>query len=178
MTSNLPSEQKTNWTSNEYVMPIDTNSWGTAINKLSEAIPIYAGNGNFYKVTSFSSNNIILAPVTFTDDTQNQTPDSYVDGMSVWFLSTANNTGSVQVNVNGLGLKTIYNINNTTLTSKNIKSGYFVHLIYNQTNDRFYLVSADVLPELVGHNGQFLSTNGSTVFWDEVPSPIEVSYEI
>lgn len=177
MASNLPEEQKTNWASNEFVMPVDTNNWGTAINKLAKAIPIYASNGNFYKVTSFSSNKFVLETVTFTDTTQNQTPDSYVDGMNVWFLATANNTGSTQVNVNGLGLKTIYKINNTTLSSKSIKSGYFVHLIYSKTNDRFYLVSADVLPELTGHSGQFLSTDGSTVFWGDVPSPIEVSYE-
>lgn len=175
--SNLPATQKTNWTSSEYVMPIDTNGWGTAINKLAEIIPTYASNGSFYTVTSSSANAIVLAPVIFTDNTQNQTPNSYINGMNVWFLANANNTGSTTVNVNGLGVRTIYNINNTVLKAKDIKSGYFVHLIYNSTNNRFYLVSADVLPELTGHSGQFLSNNGSTVFWDDIPSPIEISYE-
>lgn len=177
MASNLPAEQKTNWVSNEYVMPVDTNGWGEAFNLLTKAIPIYAGNGNFYTVSSFSSNVINLSPITFSNNTENQTPDSYINGMSVWFLATFNNTTSTSVNVDGLGTVPIYQINNTVLTANKIKSGYFIHLIYNAQNNRFYLVSADVLPEMVGHADQFLSTNGTIPFWSDVPSPVEIVYE-
>lgn len=166
--SNLPNEQKTNWTSSEYVMPDDVNEWGGAINQLSQSMPIYASTGNFYKTSSSSTANTIkLEPMTFVgqDTTQNETVLSYLDGMSVWFLATATNSSSVTVNVNNLGVKSVYNINNTQLAPGKIKSGYFIHLLYNKLNDRFYLTNVEGLPEFTNHAGKFLTNDGSSPYW-------------
>lgn len=142
MASNLPPTQKENWAPNEVVKPEHTNSWGSAINKLTTAMPLYASNGNYYEVQSFSDNIINLVPITYDDGTQNQVIQSYVDGMHVNFKSTFNNTEQCLVNIDNLGAKQIKTLTNENLIANSISSGYFVELIYNKENDIFYLLES------------------------------------
>lgn len=142
MASNLPPTQKEDWTPNEVVKPEHTNSWGSAINKLTTAMPLYASNGNYYEVQSFSDNIINLVPITYDDGTQNQVIQSYVDGMHVNFKSTFNNTEQCLVNIDNLGAKQIKTLTNENLIANSISSGYFVELIYNKENDIFYLLES------------------------------------
>lgn len=142
MASNLPPTQKENWAPNEVVKPEHTNSWGSAINKLTTAMPLYASNGNYYEVQSFSDNIINLVPITYDDGTQNQVIQSYVDGMHVNFKSTFNNTEQCLVNIDNLGAKQIKTLTNQNLIANSISSGYFVELIYNKENDIFYLLES------------------------------------
>ena len=136
MPSNLPEEQKENWTENEIVMPDNTNSWGRAINTLSKAVPLYSACGNVYTAT-YTNNVYNLTPLSFTDNTSNVTVDSYVDGMSVIFQCPTNNLANCSVNVNSLGVKTIKTIDNVNLPAGKLNSGVFVELKYDKTNDCF-----------------------------------------
>lgn len=139
MASNLPSTQKEDWSLNDKVLPEHTNSWGSAINKLTKAIPIYASNGNYYKVQSFSNNIITLSPVTDEDDSTNETVDSYVDGMQVIFQSTFDTAEDCSVNINNLGTKQIKTVKNKPISTGDITLGNFVQLIYSKNADVFYL---------------------------------------
>ena len=140
MASNLPSTQKEDWVLNDIVLPEHTNSWGSAINKLAKAIPVYASNGDYYKVESFSNNIITLSPVTDKDGLTNETVNSYIDGMQVIFQSTFNTSGNCSVNIDGLGVKQIKTIKNKPISTGDITLGNFVQLIYNKNADVFYLV--------------------------------------
>lgn len=139
-TSNLPEDIKQNWVNNEIVMPQDVNKWSENINILKKLLPIYATSGNMYEVQSFSDNTFNLQPVIFSDDTQNDTPDSYINGMGVIFMCNHNIENSCKVNINSLGVKEIRKIDNTLITSSDIKLNSFVWLIYNEQQSCFFLV--------------------------------------
>ena len=143
MTSNLPQTQKTDWVGNDVVKPVDTNSWGEAINTLSKAVPIYASNGDFYTVQSYENNIITLMPLTYLDGTENETLLTYLDGMNIIFKATFTNTGECSVTVNELGIKQIKNIDNTLLKSDTITQGNYINLRYDKLQDCFYLIRSN-----------------------------------
>ena len=141
MASNLPNEQKTNWVSNQIVMPADTNAWGEAINTLSKAVPLYSACGNFYTAT-YTNNVYNLTPLSFTDTTSNVTVDSYVDGMTIQFQCPTNNLANCSVNVNSLGTKIIKDFDNTNLPANRLKQGILISMTYDKTNNCFKLSSS------------------------------------
>lgn len=182
MASNLPPTQKENWAPNEVVKPEHTNSWGSAINKLTTAMPLYASNGNYYEVQSFSDNIINLVPITYDDGTQNQVIQSYVDGMHVNFKSTFNNTEQCLVNIDNLGAKQIKTLTNENLIANSISSGYFVELIYNKENDIFYLLESkpantDLSNLTTAGEKHFLNMSQITNCLLEVPQRIKYTLE-
>lgn len=140
MSNNLVADQKTNWVDNDTVRPIHMNNIGEGINNLANLMPVYASNGSFYENTSYSSNTYVLAPVTFSDDSQNVAPTSYFNGMEVVFKSSTSNTGDCYVNVNSLGAKQIKTLKNQTLTAGSIPQGWLVTLRYDSTQDCFYIL--------------------------------------
>ena len=162
MTSNLPQTQKTDWVSNDVVKPVDTNSWGEAINTLSKAVPIYASNGDFYTVQSYENNIITLMPLTYLDGTENETLLTYLDGMNIIFKATFTNTGECSVTVNELGIKQIKNIDNTLLKSDTITQGNYINLRYDKLQDCFYLIRSNS-----GGSGLELCDIGMALYVDE-----------
>lgn len=164
MASNLPSTQKEDWSLNDTVLPEHTNSWGSSINKLTKAIPIYASNGNYYKVQSFSNNIITLSPIADEDDSTNETVDSYVDGMQVIFQSTFDTTEDCSVNINNLGAKQIKTIKNKPISKGDITLGNFVQLIYSKNADVFYLVGPS---QNGGGSGLEICDIGMSLYVDE-----------
>lgn len=143
MVSNLPEEQKQNWVNNEIVMPEHTNSWGRSINKLTNAIPLYSANGNFYNIQSFSNNVVNLSSIAYDDGSQNQTVDDYVDGMCVIFKANFSNTGHCYVNINNMGNRQIKSQNGSNLKLGDIVSGNFIQLRYDLSQDTFYIDTAN-----------------------------------
>ena len=140
MSNNLVADQKTNWVDNDTVRPIHMNNIGEGINNLANLMPVYASNGSFYENTSYSFNTYVLAPVTFSDDSQNVAPTNYFNGMEVVFKSSNSNTGDCYVNVNGLGAKQIKTLKNQALTAGSIPQGWLVTLRYDSTQDCFYIL--------------------------------------
>lgn len=136
MVSNLPDEQKTNWVSNEIVMPVDTNAWGESINKLTNAVPLYTACGDFYTAT-YSNNTYSLTPLSFSGGDTNQTVSQYVNGMRVVFICPADNLGASTVNVNSLGNKSIKTITNVDVDAGKLKQGTFIELRYDSANNCF-----------------------------------------
>lgn len=142
MTSNLPDDLKVNWLDNEIVMPLDVNTWSSAINQIKKIIPSYASNGNFYTAT-FSNNVYSLTPIT-TDSKQNNTPTAYIDGMTVIFKCPTTNTNSCSVNVNGLGNKQIKNLNGSNIDSGGIIAGNYIELVYDVSQGYFRYTDSEL----------------------------------
>ena len=155
MSNNLAADQKTNWVDNDTVRPIHMNNIGEGINNLANLMPVYASNGSFYENTSYNSNTYVLAPVTFSDDSQNVAPTSYFNGMEVVFKSSTSNTGDCYVNVNSLGAKQIKTLKNQTLTAGSIPQGWLVTLRYDSTQDCFYILE----------NKGAVGRNVGDIFW-------------
>lgn len=133
---NLQSNLKDDWFKNNVVMPDDVNQWTQNINNLNDMIPVYASTGCFYSA-SFQDNVYNLTPLTFEDDSQNITLNSYEDGMVVEFKIPESNTGECSVNVNNLGNKFIKNLDNSTLTPETLCKGQYIKLRYNKEQGYF-----------------------------------------
>ncbi|XRD24046.1 hypothetical protein AABM34_16790 [Lysinibacillus fusiformis] len=58
-------------------------------------------------------------------------PPTYFDGMAIAFKNKVENTGSVTINVNGLGVKTIKKGNGRTLSNGNLKANIPYTIRYN-----------------------------------------------
>lgn len=84
------------------------------------AFMTYGGTANAITLTSVNT-----TPVT-----------SYIDGMKVRFLPTANNTGAATVNIDGLGAKAIVTVTGVALPADYIYERY-TDLTYNLANDYF-----------------------------------------
>lgn len=84
-------------------------------------------NGNFIRGTVGGTANALTV-------TQSPIPVSYDTGMRIGFTPSANNTASVTVNVNGLGVRTLQKFNGTALNnlvSGDLRSGVYYEAIYN-----------------------------------------------
>lgn len=66
--------------------------------------------------------------------TLNPAPSAYKDGMAITFKNNIQNTGSVTINVNGLGARAVLKSNGNALSSGNLKAGIPYTLRYNGTN--------------------------------------------
>lgn len=135
---NLQSDLKDNWVEREVVMPPDVNNWSQNINNLNKMMPVYASTGCFYTAT-FEENVYNLVPLSFEDNSQNVNPSSYLDGMVVEFKIPENNNGTCFINVNGLGQKSIKNIDNTDLVINQLNKDQYIKLRYNKTQDCFII---------------------------------------
>ena len=76
--------------------------------------------------------------------TDRQGPAVYTDGMQVSAVIANTNTGASTINVNSLGAKNIF-YKGVALTAGLLASGGTVVLIYDDANNRFDLLSSDVL---------------------------------
>ena len=191
MSSNIPDNLKDNWASNEIVMPVDTNSWASSINKLAKAVPLYAHTGNYYTAT-YSSNTYNLSPLTYPDSSNNVSISGYFDGMSVCFICPADNLADSSINVNSLGTKSIKTLENLNIPAGKLQIGCFVELKYDSNNNCFKFIqdlnkqdklysgtniktiegisllgsgNIDILPPQEGNEGKYLSTDGVVPVW-------------
>jgi hypothetical protein len=64
---------------------------------------------------------------------------TYTQGLQVWFVPTAANTGSATVNINSLGVKSITRTGTTALSPGDIQSGVVTGIVYDGT--QFQLVT-------------------------------------
>lgn len=147
MTSNLPEKFLANWTLSDVVMPLDVNKWESAMNTLNDAIRIYASTGSFYVIDSFdtssSSDLINLVPVSY-QSSNNQTLTEYRDGMEINFLcSVVGSSKYVDINVANLGVKQIKKVDSQTrITGNDLIQGFYFSLVYNSSQNCFYISSA------------------------------------
>lgn len=191
MSSNIPDNLKDNWVSNEIVMPVDTNSWASSINKLAKAVPLYAHTGNYYTAI-YSSNTYNLSPLTYPDSSNNVSISGYFDGMSVCFICPADNLADSSINVNSLGTKSIKTLENLNIPAGKLQMGCFVELKYDSNNNCFKFIqdlnkqdklysgtniktiegisllgsgNMNILPTQEGNEGKYLSTDGAVPVW-------------
>lgn len=90
--------------------------------------------------------NLSLSQVSGTANAvvlTNSTPAvAYTAGMQLLFLAAAANTGTVTVNVDGLGSRDVY-ANGDALAANAVQLGDAVRLLYDANNNRFIMLSPD-----------------------------------
>lgn len=135
---NLQQNMKEDWVESGIVMPVHMNDIGKNVNNLNKIIPVYSSTGNFYDATLENSTYVLTAK-QFDDDTNNVTLTEYLDGMEIQFKIPQTNSGDCSVNVNGLGVKNIKNVNGTQLSSGTFLKDDLIKLRYNSTQNCFHV---------------------------------------
>lgn len=98
--------------------------------QLSKAIANYSAVGQFY-VDSGTANAKVLS----VGGSRNG-PTAYTTGMVIRFLNLVLNTGTVTVNVNGLGVKDLYDIEGQALSAGDLVTGAYTEAYYDGTRFR------------------------------------------
>lgn len=94
------------------------------LNQLGKGISEYVANANFYASTG--------GPVAYTlTQSVFKNPASLTDGMSARFRPNANNSGSVTVNVAGLGVKAVLSEAGTALTGGELQTNRDAFIRYD-----------------------------------------------
>jgi len=107
------------------------------LSQLGQAIATYISNGNYY-VDSGTANAFVLTPVgPIVGPPSRQNPVSYVNGMTVEFISGSVNTGSCTANASQLGAKSIVN----TAQGGEFRTGVRYVLKYRSGTDDFINIS-------------------------------------
>ena len=104
--------------------------------QVPKAVATYAAVGNFY-IDSGTADHYILSAVS-----TRQTPIIYLDGMSIRFRTSNENTGISDINVAGLGTVAIKKEDGTSgLGAGDIPAGQVIELVYNGSTGFFELYS-------------------------------------
>lgn len=118
------------------------------INNVTYSFPITQAANNQFLVNNgtgqltWINNNSVYATATGTNAIAlTATPNitTYTAGTILNFKATASNTGAVSVNLNNLGVKTVYKNVTDALINNDIITGQMVAIIYDGTN--FQLLS-------------------------------------
>jgi len=92
--------------------------------------------GTSYKGTESGTGNSYILTM---DDTRS----SYVAGDRVFFRATHTNTGATNINVDGLGLKSLVKADGDPCTAGDIISGLYYDAVYDVTGNQFQLLSVN-----------------------------------
>ncbi len=93
--------------------------------------------------------------------TLNPAPTAYLDGMAISFKNTTQNTGTVTINVNGLGAKSVLKSNGLALASGNLKANSVYTIRYNGSN---FILQGEGGDERQGDNVALaMSLSGTTL---------------
>jgi hypothetical protein len=106
------------------------------LQQLAKAITMYSGSGDFY-TDSGIPNTYVLSVIG-----SKLAPFAYVNGLRVKFRPTNTCTASSTVNVCGLGVRPIVEIDGSSATQEgDIISGQVTELVYNSSSNKFELQS-------------------------------------
>mgnify|MGYP002725572291 CR=1 FL=1 len=73
--------------------------------------------------------------------TMSPVTSSYVDGYTVFFTATANNTGAVTVDIDGLGAKSVKKNGNVNLEVNDLQTNVIYGIAYNASTDEFKMIT-------------------------------------
>ena len=144
-------------------------AWGQALSsgdldQLAKGVAAYAAASMFY-TGSGPANAYVATPITGI-----QSPPSYFDGMIVRFRVPAANTGASTVNVNGLGVKSIFRENGEALAPNDLVPTRDTYLRYHSGPNTFRVSrwSSDEFVALQGNPanlkiGQLTRTDIATI---------------
>ena len=111
---------KTNWKAGDVPTKDDFNRIENNVHILGQL----DRTSNYGVVSGTNAKRITLSPA----------PERYIEGMTIAFKNNTPNTGSVTINVNGLGAKSIKKSNGNNLSSGNLKKDSIYTIRYNGTN--------------------------------------------
>jgi len=143
--------------------------------QLAKAISTYAAQGCYYDETG-TAVHYILSPVG-----DMETPISYKTGMRVVFIAGNTNSGTCDINVNSIGVKSIKKSMGTLeLAAGDIASNTFVELIYNESaGGWFELFSSNNFATIQGvinstynrFGAEVVTTNNYNITSSELTTP-------
>jgi len=122
---------------------------GADLLQLVKAIALYAHKGNYYTAGG-TANAITLTPIGSYN-----APTTYTDGMQVRFIAGSSNTGTVTVNVNGIGSSSLLDYAGAALTTGNIYSGRQYTTTYKSASSAFLLDFSTDAREVLIASGTF-----------------------
>lgn len=106
---------------------------------------VYDSAGNFQIISPLADfAHWHTTSVSGTDNyiiTMTPTLKSYYDGLVISFEVPNTNTGSVQVNVDSLGLKSLLKNFDEPMVAGDLREGQVVRAVYNLTTDTFQMIS-------------------------------------
>ena len=110
----------------------DLNQLGKALTKSCCAYDFYEDTGT---VNSIVLNSVGHQPLL-----------SYTNGLRVRFHTSNSNTGATTVNIDGIGIKDLVNLNNPTnyLSKGYIESNQYYNIIYNTSIDKFIIQKSGI----------------------------------
>ena len=73
--------------------------------------------------------------------TMNHVTSSYVDGYTVFFTATANNTGAVTVDIDGLGARSVKKNGNVNLEANDLQTNVIYGIAYNASSNTFKMIT-------------------------------------
>lgn len=98
--------------------------------KLPSQVRMDSGNTNYVEAAGAANAITVTMPTTWTSYTGK-------GGSRISLKIATNNTGSVTINVDGLGVKTIFRNDGTSLQSGDLVAGGIYDLVYNETAGNF-----------------------------------------
>lgn len=111
--------------------------------QIVKAIAAYAHYGDFY-TTGGTANAITLTSVGSL-----YAPTSYVNGMRVRFEVSSVNTGSVTINVNGIGVRTASTISGSAFTGGELPAGLHAEFVYDSSSNKFFYSNHDIVKSVL-----------------------------
>lgn len=111
---------------------------GTDLSQLSKAITSAVSVSSFYQDSGLA-NLYNLAPIP-----SNTGVEILLNGMRFRFYASNTNTGASTLNVNGLGAKSIVDIDGSALTAGAIQSGREYEVEFDSSNDRYSIRDLEV----------------------------------
>lgn len=92
-------------------------------------------------------------------------PASYADGLLISCRPLVSNSGAATINVNGLGVKSIRNIDSTALSAGAIVAGSAFIIVYSTTTGYFHLLTSALYQQA---SGSFATLNGAETLANKV----------
>lgn len=123
-------------------------------NELSQAVARYVAGGATYQAGGTAN------AITLSSYNARQGVSIMPEGATFRFIATATNTGSVTVDVQGIGAKTIRkNGFSSNLEAGDLESGKVYEIFYSSSADQFELLN---IPTLTSSGGTVLTTRDMT----------------
>jgi hypothetical protein len=125
----------------------------------TKAVAIYAAGGSYY-TDSGAADSYILTPFG-----SKLSPPAYFEGMQIAFVPANSNTAASVINVNGLGSKSLTDIEGNALTADEVVQDVLVTAYYDGT--KFRLI--DYNPLL--NNVAFTNVTNTFTLYQKIPVP-------
>lgn len=109
---------------------------GADLDQVGKGIANYVGTGNAYSVGGTAD------VITLTTIGSKQAPTAYLNGLTVGFTPTADNTGAVTINVNALGAIDLVQADGTAMIAEDLLTGLTLGCSFRSGTNDFRVIGS------------------------------------